>query len=165
MPQAHEIWQTATTRGDGEKLATVSNHSAELFNSYGRTPKSDDYPNGTGNLSPVFYYLRLWSWLFSVNPKSAHRLHRMVDAEIKERCEDASEVTAYCLRTASMDLLTQATEAIRAMNSGEMGTRTDEELMMLEGEIADVEYEVGAAKSAVRAERRRREAKRFQNAG
>lgn len=161
MPEPHEIWTQATERGDAEKLSTISGKSAELFSSYGRAPASPDHPTGTGKPSPVFNYLRLWRWLFAVNPKSAHRLRSMVDAEMRECCEAASEVVGYSMRTGSMDLLQQATEAIRAMNQGEMSTRSEEELMLLEGEIADVEYEVGAAKSAVRAERRRREAMRF----
>jgi hypothetical protein len=85
----------------------------------------------------------------------------MVNHEIEERMA-AEHVRDECapLRKLSKELLKQTTEAVCAMDEREVEDASDEELLLLDGELGDVGEEVDRARARVRAERRRRRADR-----
>lgn len=82
--KAWEIWEQATERGDAVKLSLLTGKSAEWFRSWGRQPRSDEHPFGTGNTSPVETFMQVVRWLRGVNPLSAQRLRQAVDRQLKD---------------------------------------------------------------------------------
>jgi hypothetical protein len=79
-------------KGLPDKLADINSHSAELYRSHGRRPKTED-PTANGNVSPVTHYMRYVAQFEAVEPGSGSMLNNRVHAELCQRFRKNDELS------------------------------------------------------------------------
>ncbi len=156
--EAYRILDVTFARGEAEKIGRLIGKSADLINSYRRPPRSPENPFGTGNYSPVHYYLQFCEWRKPYNPDGLLRMHRLVTAEIEEGIVEL--VAAESLKTYSQDILTRACEAVNRMNERELREASYAELTTLDECLGRLASALDISRASIRAELRRREVPR-----
>lgn len=147
-------------RGEAEKIARVAGKSADLINSYRRPPRAPENPFGTGNYSPVYYYLQFCEWRKAYNPEGLLRMHRLVTAEVEEGLIEV--VQGVTLSSLAADILMRAASAVNRMNETEMREASFAELMGLDEQLGRLHSALDISRALVRAELRRREMSRVE---
>lgn len=132
--EAHEIIDETMGRGEAERLhdADATNRSADLFNSYRRPPRCPENPFGTGNYSPLYYYMNYFGQRLGANPLGAIRMHYLLTRHVAARAAET-----------------------------DLRLVTDEDLKTLELTASDLAAETQNLYSRARDERRRREGSRL----
>lgn len=161
--EAHRILDTTFERGEAEKIAKLIGKSADLINSYRRPPRTPENPFGTGNYSPIHYYLQFCEWRKVYNPEGLLRMHRLVTAEIEEGLIEV--VPSESLKAYSQDILLRACEAVNRMNERELREASFGELTALDESLGRLASALDISRASIRAELRRREVPRVRLEG
>lgn len=154
--EAHEIVDRTMARGDAEKLARLTGRKADLYNSYRRAPRCPENPFGTGNYSPVHYYLGYVELFKAINPSGAVQLHHLVTAEVMDGISEQAGDASF--RELSRDVLTRATEAVNQMNEKEINAAGLDELKALDEKLGRLQSAVEITRALVRTKLRQRQA-------
>jgi hypothetical protein len=154
--EAHQIIDETMERGEAIELMKLTGKSDDLWNSYRRPPRCPENPFGTGNYSPVYYYLQFLRLRKAVNKAGAIRMHRLVTSEIEE--DLTTSAGHEDLTLLSMNILDRTTEAVKQMNGARVTSSGYDELRELDATLGKLSSEVDIARASIRAEIRRREA-------
>lgn len=153
--KAHEIIARTKGKGEAGRWANLTGHSEQLFNSYGYEPRNGENPLASGNLSPLYHYMKFFEERKACNPEGAAQMQRLLNESCDESLSECPRA-AESLNDLSMSLLEKATRAVRGMNETKLEEASLEELRATESRLSELDSEVAISRAKVKAEIRRR---------
>lgn len=155
--KGHELIKPVLDKFPGlpEKLAYLFGKSAVWWRSHGYELRRDN-PLANGNLSPVDHVLTFLERYRAAEFEAGKQLAENLISELRARFHAAcaGDVSDREIRH---DLFTEFFEAVRELDKSDLKQQSILELGKTDSELADIEAAVGRARSAVRAEKRRKE--------